>query len=151
MIVENHRVGVPWSCIMMVIDESLSTKVRSPKMFLQQNKSKIWLYWVQSKRISMPWIVTTKHVISCSESVWEGLRCNRWIASNNLLREKRYLLTRIESHKKDLTRPRTKWRKASESAYPTNALGSIVLRLSLLKVLINNMIYVIYGSCNMLH
>ncbi|WZZ32945.1 hypothetical protein YC2023_016346 [Brassica napus] len=37
----------------------------------------------------------------------------------------------IESHKKDLIRPRTKWRKTSESVYLTNALGSIVLLLSL--------------------
>lgn len=33
-------------------------------------KEKICLYWFQSKRILMPWIVTTKHV-------WDGLRCNR--------------------------------------------------------------------------
>ncbi|CAN7029227.1 unnamed protein product [Brassica rapa subsp. trilocularis] len=112
---------------------------------------KIWLYWVQSKRISMPWMVTIKHVISCSGSVWDGLRCNRWIASNDLLREKMHLLTRIESHKQDLTRPRTKWRKASESACSTNALGSIVLLLSLLKVFINSMFCIIYDSCNMLH
>ncbi|WZY86920.1 LOW QUALITY PROTEIN: hypothetical protein YC2023_033304 [Brassica napus] len=57
-----------------------------------------------------------------------------WITSNDLLREKRRLLTRIKSHKKDFIRPRTKWRKASESAYPTNALGSIVLLLSLLNL-----------------
>ncbi|CAF2071221.1 unnamed protein product [Brassica oleracea var. botrytis] len=38
--------------------------------------SNVWCYWFQSKRISMPWIVTTKHVISCSGSVWDGLRCN---------------------------------------------------------------------------
>ena len=119
-------------------------------MFLQQNKLKIWLYWVQSKRISMPWIVTTKHVISCSGSVWKGLRCNRWIASNDLYREKMHLLTKIECHKKDLIRPRTKRKKTSESVCPTNALGSIVLLLSLLKVFIN-MFYVIYDSCNILH
>ncbi|WZZ58491.1 hypothetical protein YC2023_058598 [Brassica napus] len=45
MILENHRVGILQSSIMVVIDESLSTKVRSPKMFLQQNKLKIWIYW----------------------------------------------------------------------------------------------------------
>ncbi|KAL0656078.1 hypothetical protein Bca4012_076662 [Brassica carinata] len=45
MILENHQVGILRSSIMVVIDESLSTKVRSPKMFLQQNKLKIWLYW----------------------------------------------------------------------------------------------------------
>ena len=114
-------------------------------------EGKIWLYRFQSKRISMPWIDTTKHVISCSESVCDELRCNRWIAFNDLLREKRHLLTRIESHKKDLKRPRTKWRNASESACPTNALGSIVSLLSLLKVLFNHMFGVIYVLCNMLH
>lgn len=111
----------------------------------------LWLYRFQSKRISMAWIITTKHVISCSGSVWDGLRCNRWIASNDFLQEKWRLLTRIESHKKDHKRPRTKWGIASESAYPTNALGSIVLLLSLLKVILNNMFDVIYNSCNMLH
>ena len=50
--------------------------------------SNVWCYWFQNERISMPWIVTTKHVISCSGSVWNGLRCNGWIASNDLLREK---------------------------------------------------------------
>ncbi|CAG7908336.1 unnamed protein product [Brassica rapa] len=39
-----------------------------------------------------------------------------WIASNDLLREKRHLLTRIESHKQDLTRPRTKWRKLANQS-----------------------------------
>ena len=45
---------------------------------------------------------------------------------------------------------KNEWRKASESAYPTNALGSIVLLLSLLNVLFN-MFDVSYVSCNMLH
>nr|VDD03030.1 unnamed protein product [Brassica rapa] len=123
---------------------------RSLKIFLQQNKSKILLYWSQSKRISMSWTVTKEHVISCSGSVWDGLRCNRWIASNDLFREK-CLLTTVESHKKDHTRPRTKRRKTSESAYPTNVLGSIVLTLSLFKILNNNMFVVIYVSCYQLH
>ena len=148
MILENHRVGILRSSILVVIDESLFKKVRIPKMFSQQNKLKIWLYWFQSKRISMPWIVITKHVISCSGSVWNGLRCNRWIASNDFFRKK---LIKIESQKKDLIRPRTKQKKTSESAWPTNALGSIVLLLSMLKFFINNMFYVIYDSCNMLH
>ncbi|KAG5401062.1 hypothetical protein IGI04_015669 [Brassica rapa subsp. trilocularis] len=94
--------------------------------------------------------VTKEHVISCSGSVWDGLRCNRWIASNDLFRKK-CLLTIVESHKKDHTRPRTKWRKTSESAYPTNVLGSIVLTLSLFKILNNNMFVVIYVSCYQLH
>ena len=114
-------------------------------------EGKIWFYRFQSKRISMPCIITTKHVISCSGSVRDELRCNRWIAFNDLLREKRHLLTRIESHKKDLKRPRTKRRKASESACPTNALGSIVSLLSLLKILFNNMFGVTYIPRNMLH
>ena len=113
-------------------------------------KEKLWRYWFQRKRISTSWIVTTKHIISCSGSVWDGLRCNRWIASNDLFREK-CLLTIVESHKKDHTRPRTKWRKTSESAYPTNVLGSIVLTLSLFKILNNNMFVVIYVSCYQLH
>ena len=79
------------------------------------------------------------HVISCSGSVWKGSRCNRWIASNDLFKLKRYLFRKIESHKKDLKRPRTKWKKASESAYSTNVLGNIVLLMHLLKVFLNNM------------
>ena len=119
---------------------------------LEWKVMKILLYQCQSKSISMPWIFTGKHVISCSGSVWDGMRCNRWIASNDLLTEKRRLLTTVESrHKYDHIRPRAKWRKASESAYPTNALGSIVLLLSLFKVLINNMVMVTYVSCNLLH
>ncbi|KAG2311215.1 hypothetical protein Bca4012_025666 [Brassica carinata] len=39
-------------------------------------QEKIWRYWFQSKRISRPWIVTTKHFISCSGSDWNGLRYN---------------------------------------------------------------------------
>ena len=61
------------------------------------------------------------------------------IASNDLFKVKRHLLRKIESHKKDLKRPRTKWKKASESTYSTNVLGSIVLLMHLLKVLLNNM------------
>ncbi|CAH8388160.1 unnamed protein product [Eruca vesicaria subsp. sativa] len=143
-----HRAGVTRRS-MVVINKSISKETR--RMLRQQNNLKIWLYRFQNKRISMPWIITTKHVISCSGSVWDGLRCNRWIASNDLFIEKRHLFIRIESHKKDLERPKTKWRKASESAYPTNALGSIVLLLSLLKVHLNNMFDVIFDSCNMLH
>lgn len=115
---------------------------------IQENR---WGYWFRSKRISMPWIVTIKHVISCSGSVWNGLQCNRWIASDDLFKEKRHLLTRTESHKKDLRRPRMKWRKASELVCPTTALGSIVLLQSLLKVIFNNMYDVISDSCNILH
>ncbi|WZZ49847.1 hypothetical protein YC2023_049954 [Brassica napus] len=88
--------------------------------------------WSQSKRISTPWTGIIKHFISCSGSVMDGLLCNRWIVSNYLVREKKHLLTKIESQKKDIIRPRTKWKRASESTYPKNALGSIVLLLSLI-------------------
>ena len=129
---------------------SVRFKAWSLKISQQQNGLKLLLYWSQSKRISTPWTGIIKHVISCSGSVRDGLRCNRWIVSNDLFKEERHLFTRIESQKKDLIRPRTKWKKASESAYPTNALGSIVLLLSLLNVLFN-MFDVFYVSCNMLH
>ncbi|CAH8378231.1 unnamed protein product [Eruca vesicaria subsp. sativa] len=45
---------------------------------------------------------------------------------SDLLKEKSYLRTIAKSLKKDFIRPRTKWMKASESVYPTNALGSII-------------------------
>ncbi|CAF1954059.1 unnamed protein product [Brassica napus] len=133
------------------IQGSGDSKERRWKMmlFLQHNNLELKLYGFQSKRMSMPWITTMEHVISCSGSVWDGLRCNRWIASNDLFQDKRRLLTKVESHMKDLTRPRKMWRKASKSAYPTNALGNIVL--SLLKVFLNNVFVVIYVPCDLLH
>lgn len=130
---------------------SVRFKTRSLKISQQQNGLKLLLYWSQSKRISTPWTGIIKHFISCSGSVMDGLLCNRWIVSNYLVREKKHLLTKIESQKKDIIRPRTKWKRASESTYPKNALGSIVLLLSLLNVLSNNMFDVSYVSCNMLH
>ena len=133
----------PWTHYLEMKEESL--KRRS-----NEDMFNVWLYRCQTKRISTPWTGITKHVVSCSGSVCDGLRCNRWIESNALLR-KRHLLTRTESHKKDLTRPRVKWRKASESAHPTNVLESIVLLMSLLNVLLNYMFGVFYVSCNMLH
>lgn len=59
-------------------------------LFLQHYNLKLWIYWFQRKRMSMPWTGTLKNVIFCRESVWDGLRCNRWIASNDL--KKRHLL-----------------------------------------------------------
>ncbi|KAG5393106.1 hypothetical protein IGI04_023069 [Brassica rapa subsp. trilocularis] len=88
---------------------------------------------------------------SVLKSVWDGSRCNRWIASNDLLREKWRLLTRTESHKKDLTSSRTKWRKASESVSSMNVFGSIVSLLYLFNVHFSNMFIEIYVSCNLLH
>ncbi|KAF3602890.1 hypothetical protein F2Q69_00037103 [Brassica cretica] len=122
-------------------------KEESLKHRSNEDMFNVWLYRFQTKRISTPWIGITKHVVSCSGSVCDGLRCNRWIESNDLLRKRHLLLlTRTESHKKDLTRPRVKWRKASESAHPTNVLESIVLLLSLLNVLLNYMFGVFYVS-----
>lgn len=123
---------------------------RSLKISQQQNCSKLMLYWSQSKRISTPWTSIIKHVISCNVSARDGLRCNRWIVSTDFFREKSICSQKLRA-KKNLIRARTKWRKARESAYPTNVLGSIVLLLSLSKILINNMFGVSYVSCNMLH
>ena len=46
-------------------------------------------YRFQTGKICTSWIISTTstHVISCSGSIWDGLQCNRWIASN-LFREK---------------------------------------------------------------
>lgn len=79
MLAVSHRVVVYWRPLAVVIDVLSLTETRSPQMFFQQNKLKIWLYPLQIKRISTSWIVTTKHVIFCSESVWDGWRCNIWI------------------------------------------------------------------------
>lgn len=49
---------------------------------IQEN---IWPYWFQSKIISLPWTIISKHVISCDGSICDGLRCNGWIASNDFL------------------------------------------------------------------
>lgn len=74
---------------------SVRFKAWSLKISQQQNGLKLLLYWSQSKRISTPWTGIIKHVISCSGSVRDGLRCNRWIVSNDLFKEERHLLTRI--------------------------------------------------------
>lgn len=92
-------------------------KIRSLHMLLRQNILMLWLYWFRSEIILMSWTVSTQHVISYIGSVWDGSLCNRWIASNDLPKEKKkYLLTRIENQNKDLTRPKTKRKKAIESA-----------------------------------
>ena len=151
-----NGINIQSQSVTLRFDERFDERIWDPGIayswrIKESMEGKIWLYRFQSKRISMPLIVTTKHVISWYGSVWDELRCNRWIAFNNFLRGKRHLVTRIESHKKDLKRPRTKWKKVSESSCPTNALGSIVSLLSLLKVIFNNMFDVIYVLCNMLH
>lgn len=76
------------------------------KRLCDEDMLKVWLHYFQNKRFSMPWTVSTRHVISGSGNVWDGS-----IVSNDFFREKKYLLIRIESHKKDLKRPRTKWTK----------------------------------------
>ncbi|KAF3531331.1 hypothetical protein DY000_02041610 [Brassica cretica] len=111
----------PWTHYLEMKEESL-------KRHGNEDMLNVWLYRFQTKRISTPWTGIINHVVSYSRSVWDGLRCR-----------KRHLLTRTESHKKALTRPRVKWRKASESAYPTNVLESIVLLMSLLNVILNYM------------
>ncbi|CAH8316137.1 unnamed protein product [Eruca vesicaria subsp. sativa] len=72
---------------------------------------------------------TTKHVISCSGSVWNGQRCNRWIVPPDLLSGKRLWITMDDSLTQDHIRPRTTIEKVSESVYPAIELESIVLLL----------------------
>ncbi|WZZ43364.1 hypothetical protein YC2023_039623 [Brassica napus] len=72
------------------------------------------------------WIeITTKHVISCSGSVWNRQRCNRWIVPPDLLSDKRRWITMDDSRTQDHIRPRTMIEQVSESVYPANELGSI--------------------------
>ncbi|CAN6848770.1 unnamed protein product [Brassica oleracea] len=67
------------------------------------------------------WIeITTKHVISCSGSVWNRQRCNRWIVSPDLLSDKRRWITMDDSRTQDHIRPRTTIEQVSESVYPAN-------------------------------
>ena len=77
--------------------------IRILSMFLQQNKLTTWLFQFQSKRISMLWTVTTNHVVSNRESAWDGLWCNIWIVSNDLVRKFpiRNLILRVEDPQND--------------------------------------------------
>ena len=112
---------------------------------IQEN---IWLYWFQSKRIPIPWIVT-KSMLSPATSIF-GMDCDVIDGSYLIIfLEKNTFTHKNWKPKKDLTITRTKWKKPSESVYPKNALESIVLLLSMLKVLLN-MYDLISCSCNML-
>ncbi|WZZ44379.1 hypothetical protein YC2023_040638 [Brassica napus] len=85
-------------------------------------------YHCQFEGLFMIWIdTTTNHVISWSGSVWNGQRCNRWIAPTDLLSDKRRWITINDSRTQDHIRPRTKIDKVSESVYHAQELGSIVL------------------------
>ena len=53
--------------------EDFKTIKRRKMLFLYDYKLKIWCYWFQRKKISMPWIVTTKHVnYLLQRHVWDG-------------------------------------------------------------------------------
>ena len=66
-------------------------------------------YHCQFEGLFMIWIeTTTNHVISWSGSVWNGQRCNRWIAPTDLLSDKRSWITINDSRTQDHIRPRTK-------------------------------------------
>lgn len=106
----------------------------------------------QFEGLFMIWIeTTTNHVISWSGSVWNGQRCNRWIAPTDLLSDKRRLIIINDSQTQDHRRPRTKIDKVSESVYPAKELGSIMLLLFYYHVLLKNVFIVCLDSCTLLN
>ncbi|CAN6934813.1 unnamed protein product [Brassica oleracea] len=98
------------------------------------------------------WIeITTKHVIFCSGSVWNRQRCNRWIVPPDLLSDKRRWITMDDSRTQDHIRPRTTIKQVSESVYPANELGSIVLLLIYYHVQLKNVLVVCFDSDTLLN
>lgn len=95
--------------------EDFKIITRQQMLFLYYYKFKIWCYWFQSKRISIPWTVSTKHVIFWSRSVWTGLRCNKLIASKDLVIDKRRSTTIDGNQNQDHFRPMTKLDNVSVS------------------------------------
>ncbi|WZZ85549.1 hypothetical protein YC2023_114128 [Brassica napus] len=75
---------------------------------MERKTMKLRTYQCQFEELCMVWIWnTTKHVISCSGSVWNGQRCNRWILPPDLLSDKRRWITMDDSRTQDHIRPRT--------------------------------------------
>ncbi|CAF2156939.1 BnaA07g01270D [Brassica napus] len=138
-------------------DEGNSVLKQRPMIILQhQHNVEYFSYcvcWFQIGRKPRSWRVKTitTHVISCSGSVWDGLRCNRWIQSNDLRKEKRLLVTMHDSQKQYHLRPRTKMDKVSVSAYSTDELDSNVLLLFQFQNLLKNVLFISYVSCKHLN
>ncbi|KAH0930033.1 hypothetical protein HID58_015760, partial [Brassica napus] len=136
--------------------EGNSVLKRRPMVILQhQHNVEYFSYcvcWFQIGKKRRSWRVKTitTHVISCSGSVWDGLRCNRWIQSNDLRKEKRLLVTMHDSQQ-DHLRPRTKMDKVSVSAYSTDELDSNVLLLFQFQNLLKNVLFISYVSCKHLN
>ncbi|KAG2263010.1 hypothetical protein Bca52824_070089 [Brassica carinata] len=94
------------------------------------------------------WIeIATKHVISCSGSVWNGQRCNRWIVPPDLLSDEWCWITMDDSQTQDHIRPRTTTiENVSESVYSAIELGSIVLLFLYHHVQLKNVFVVCFYS-----
>ncbi|CAF1766026.1 BnaC09g53730D [Brassica napus] len=98
------------------------------------------------------WIeITTKHVISCTGSIWNRQRCNRCILPPDLLSDKRRWITMHDSRTLDHIRPRTTIEQVSESVYHANELGNIVLLLIYYHVQLKNVLVVCFDSDTLLN
>ena len=106
---------------------------------------------VDFSRYPTPTFSWIKHVISCSRSVWDRQRCNRWIVPPDLLSDKRRWITMDDSRTQDHIRPRTTIEQVSESVCPANELGSIVLLLIYYHIQLKNVFVVCFDSDTLLN
>ena len=84
-------------------------------------------YQGQYERFLWKWIeIATKHVISCSGSVWNGQRCNRWIVPPDLLSDERRWITMDDSRTQDHIRPRATIEKLANQSILQSELGSVI-------------------------
>ena len=98
------------------------------------------------------WIeIATKHVISCSGSVWNGQRCNRWIVPPDLLSDERRWITMDDSRTQDHIRPRATIEKLANQSILQSELGSIVLLLFYYHVKLKNVFVVCFDSDTLLN
>lgn len=108
-------------------------------------------YQCQFEELCMVWIWnTTKHVISCSGSVWNGQRCNRWIVPPDLLSDERRWITMDDSRTQDHIRPRATIEKLANQSILQSELGSIVLLLFYYHVQLKNVFVVCFDSGSLL-
>ncbi|CAF2128856.1 unnamed protein product [Brassica napus] len=109
-------------------------------------------YQCQFEELCMVWIWnTTKHVISCSGSVWNGQRCNRWIVPPDLLSDERRWITMDDSRTQDHIRPRATIEKLANQSILQSELGSIVLLLFYYHVQLKNVFVVCFDSDTLLN
>ncbi|KAF2570285.1 hypothetical protein F2Q70_00000885 [Brassica cretica] len=113
---------------------------------MERKTMKLRTYQCQFEELCMVWIWnTTKHVVSCSGSVWNGQRCNRWILPPDLLSDKRRWITMDDSRTQDHIRPRTTIEKLANQSILQSELGSIVLLFFYYHVQLKNVLVV---SCS---